>query len=55
MEPEEGQTERKVMTRSTYEAVADMVGEGCPNWRDLDEYDVVEDKPEPPTKAFVAC
>ena len=55
MAPEEGPGEQKVMTRSTYQAVADMVGEGCPNWADLEEYEVIDDEPEPPTKAFVAC
>jgi hypothetical protein len=55
MERQEGLKNQKVMTRSTYEAALVMVAEGCPLWRDLDDYRVVEDEPEPPGETVAAC
>lgn len=55
LKPGEGPRERKVMTRSMYTAVAGMVEEGCPHWWDLEEYEIVEDEPEPHSKTPVAC
>jgi len=49
-EPVERPRERKVIKRSTYEAVSEMIAEGCPNSLDLEDYEIVEDEP-PASKA----
>jgi hypothetical protein len=52
MELEETPTERKMIGRSEYERVVAMIEEGCPNGSDLEEFEIIEDKPEPSSRTL---